>query len=405
MRVLIVTNHFWPENFRVNDLAVGLKERGHDVCVFTAIPDYPEGKFYPGYGLFKRRTEYYQGILIKRYPLIPRGKGRSWNLILNYLSSAMMSCLLAPLYCRGRYDVIFVFHTSPISVGFPAVLLRRLKSIPLIFWNLDLWPESLSATGAVTSATTINLVRKVVRSIYRRCDRLLVSSRGFVESIKHTGGYPNEILYFPNWVEPEYLKDAGLSTPCLPALPQGFRIIFAGNIGVAQDFSTILAAAEMLKDHVDIHWIIIGEGRQSAWVREQVTKRGLERQFHLLGRYPAEVMSHFFVQADALLMTLRREPIFALTVPGKLQSYMASGKPIIAGMDGEGAKIVNEAVAGLTCPAENPAELAAQVFKLYQMTPEERLNFGDNGRDYCEKNFNRSMLLDSLEEIMMELTS
>lgn len=404
MRILIVTNHFWPENFRITDLAVGMQKRGHEVSVLTGVPDYPEGRFYEGYGVFKRRFEIYRGVKVFRFPLIPRGKGRAWELALNYLSSAFFASLLAPFYCCEKYDVIFVFDTSPITIGLPAIVLKKIKSIPMIFWVLDLWPESLSATGAVRSSRVMEMVRRLVRFIHGQCDRILVSSQGFVQSIDETGGYDHDLTYFPNWVEPEYLIDKAEGTfEDLPVLPDGFRVMFAGNIGVAQDFDTILAAAELLASYPDIHWVILGDGRMAEWVKDQVRQRNLGGQFHLLGRYPAEVMPNFFAQADALLMTLRREPIFALTVPGKLQSYMACGKPIIAGLDGEGGKLVEESGAGLACPAESPEELAGRVLALYRMPPSVRHKFGERGKQYCQEHFDRNTLFAKLETIMMEL--
>jgi glycosyltransferase involved in cell wall biosynthesis len=405
LRILIVTNHFWPENFRINDLAFGMTEKGHDVSVLTGVPDYPEGRFYEGYGVFKRRFETHNGVKIARFPRIPRGKGRSWEMMLNYLSSALFSCLAAPFYCRDKYDLIFVFDTSPISIALPAILIKKLQSIPMILWVLDLWPESLSATGAVRSPRVLEMVRRLVRFIHSKCDRILVSSRGFVQSITETGGYDHEIIYFPNWVEPEYLSEKAEGTQeALPTLPEGFRVMFAGNIGTAQDFETILAAAERLVSYPDIHWVILGDGRMAEWVKDQVQQRNLCGQVHLLGRYPAKEIPKFFAQADVMLMTLKREPIFALTAPGKLQSYMACGKPIIAGLDGEGAKLVEESGAGLACPAESPEQLADRVLELYKMPPSVRHKFGESGKRYCLEHFDRRTLFDKLETMMLELT-
>jgi len=403
VRILIVTNHFWPENFRINDLAFWLAEQRHDVTVLTGVPNYPVGRFFPGYGIFKLRSEIYKGVKINRFPLIPRGKGRAWNLALEYISSALMSCLLAPNYCRGCYDLIFVFETSPVTIGLPALVIKRRQSIPMIFWVLDLWPESLSATGAIRSPGLLKLLRRIVRFIYSRCDRLLVSSRGFSRSIAVTGGYKGEIEYFPNWVEPEYTTERTSEGSSLPNLPEGFRIMFAGNIGAAQDFETILQAAEQLRGKTDIHWVILGDGRRAGWLKSEVVKRGLEGNIHLLGSYPAERMPAFFARADVLLLTLRREPIFALTVPGKLQSYMASGKPVIAGLDGEGAALVLEAGGGLTCPAESPTELAQKVLEMYRMSQEERKFMGEQGRKFCTENFNRGKQFNKIESLMMGL--
>lgn len=405
MHVLIVTNHFWPENFRINDLAVGLRDGGHKVTVFTGVPDYPEGRFYAGYGIFRRRFESYKGVRVARFPLIPRGRGRSWVLVLNYLSSAFFSCLLAPFYCRERYDLILIFDTSPITIGLSALVIKKLRSIPVVLWILDLWPESLSATGAIRSPFIIGQVRKIVRFIYRRCDRILISSPGFRQNIKETGGYNGAVDYFPNWVEPEYRNPSAGATPhSLPLLPDGFRVMFAGNIGAAQDFETILAAAEYLRGHEEIHWIILGDGRRSDWVKTEVAERGLEKQFHLLGRFPAETMPAFFAQADAMLLTLKDEPIFALTIPGKLQSYMASGKPIIACLNGEGANLVNESQAGFSCPAESPELLAEAVLKMSRLQPEQRLQLGRNGQSYCATHFNREKLFGFLEEVILGLS-
>ena len=403
MRILIVTNHFWPENFRINDLALGLKERGHDITVFTGVPDYPGGKFYAGYGVFKRRTEDYQGVRVVRFPLIPRGQGKSLNLVFNYLSSIMFSCLVAPFYCRGKYDLIFVFDTSPVTIALPAILLKRIKAAPLFMWILDLWPESLSATGAVTSPKALNVVRGLVRFIYKNCDKLLISSRGFQGSIEETGGYSGKPVYFPNWVEPEYLVAPTDSfSQQLPALPSGFVVMFAGNIGAAQDFETIISAAEMLREYEEIHWVILGDGRKADWVKGQVEQKKLDSQFHLFGRFPAETMPLFFSKADALLLTLKSEPIFALTVPGKLQSYMASGTPVVAAIDGEGAALINQSRAGLSCPAQNPDDLAEKILQLYKMTPEERKAMGDNGLEYCSVNFERNTLFSKLESLMID---
>lgn len=400
MRILIVTQYFWPENFRTNDLAMGLLERGHQVTVLTGIPNYPTGSFFPGYGLFANLRQDYHGAKIIRVPLLPRGKGRGIQLALNYLSFALILSVLAPFLCRGRHDVIFVCQLSPVTVGLPALILKKLKKLPIIFWILDLWPESLIATGAVRSETALRLVEKLVGFIYRGCDRILVASRGFVSSINAKGITGDRISYFPNWCEPEY----GATHPLPVALPAGFRVMFAGNVGVAQDFETILSAAEKVKPFRDIHWIIVGDGRRLEWVREEVARRGLAGTLHLLGRYPPEAMAGFFAQADVMLVTLKRDPLFALTVPGKIQSYMACGRPIIAAVDGAGGELVTESGAGLSTPAEDPDALAQSVLIMYGMPKEKREAMGRFGKEYCGMNFEREMLIDRLTGWMQEVT-
>lgn len=404
MKVLIVSQYFWPENFRINDLAAGLVERGHEVSVLTGEPNYPGGQFFPGYGFFKKTREVYKGARILRVPLLPRGNGSGMRLALNYFSFALSASALSPFLCRGKFDLIIVCQLSPVTVGLPALFLKKLKNVPILFWILDLWPESLSATGAVRSENVLSQVDKLVRYIYRGCDKIVVASKGFLPSVRSKGVDAERIGYFPNWYEPEYgsdRTDAGERQQ--PTLPQGFRIMFAGNIGVAQDFGTILTAAEMLKPYPEIHWVIVGDGRHFEWVREEVKLRDLTDRVHLLGRHAPEAMLGFFAQADTMLVTLKRDPAFALTVPGKIQSYMACGRPIVAALDGEGGRMIEESGAGLTSPAEDVDALAASVLTMYRMPKQEREAMGTRGKEYCEEHFEREMLIDRLEGWMREL--
>jgi colanic acid biosynthesis glycosyl transferase WcaI len=404
MNILIVTNHFWPEEFRINDVAHGLTGRGHHVSVLTGTPNYPGGKVFKGYGAFNKLRELHKGIAIFRAPLIPRGNGSGFRLILNYFSYSLSSCLLAPFHLRGRYDVIFVFESSPVTIGFPALVLKALKRTPIVFWVQDLWPDTLSATGVVRSKILLKGIGRIVRFIYKGCDRILIQSRTFMKSVVDLYDNPKSIVYFPNSAE-EYYRPVMLEAdaPERKLMPDGFRVVFAGNIGVAQDFGTILGAAEQLKNYPDIHWIIIGDGRRRAWVEEEREKRGLQKTVHLLGRHPAETMPRFFSLADALLVTLKKEPIFSQTIPSKIQSYLACAKPVIAALEGEGMHVVEEASAGYTCPPEDPAALAEAVVKMSRLSETDRKEMGRRGRKYFESEFERNMLMDRLEIIMKEV--
>ena len=404
MKILVVTQYFWPENFRINDLSAGLVERGHQVTVLTGIPNYPDGRFFPGYGLFKNKREEYKGARIIRVPLIPRGNGNGLRLALNFLSFTFCSCLLSPLLCRDKFDLIFVFEPSPITVCLPAIVLKKFKSTPILFWVQDLWPESLSATGAIQASWILNMVNRLVRFIYRNCDKVLVTSQAYVSSILEHGINSNDIYYYPQSVESLYLPvTLECEAPEHTILPTGFRVMFAGNIGAAQSFETILEAAKKLEKYSDIKWIIIGEGRLRVWAEAVVQKNNLEDTVFLLGRYPLESMPHFFSLADSLLVTLKNEPIFALTIPGKIQSYLACGKPIIAALNGEGSRLVREAQAGLTCPAEDADALADTVLAMYRMSQEQRDKMGRCGRKFYEANFDRDMLISRLEGWMDEV--
>lgn len=401
MRILIVTQYFWPESFRINDLALGLKERGHSVTVLTGQPNYPGGDFFPGYGGFQRSREDFHGVDVIRVPLVRRGRGRGVRLALNYLSFAVSASALGLLRCKGAFDLIFVYEPSPVTVGIPALALKKAKGAPLFFWVQDLWPESLTATGAVRSALILGLVEKLVRFIYAGCDKILVQSKAFFDPITKLGVPEGRIAYFPNSAEflyqPVSVED---DAPELSRLPQGFRVMFAGNIGAAQDFETILGAAERLATHTDIHWVILGDGRLAPWVAEQVKHRGLSGNVHLLGQHPVDAMPRYFALADTMLVTLKRDPIFSVTIPAKVQSYLACAKPIVAGLDGEGARVIAESGAGFAAPAEDPAALAEAVLRAYRLSREERAEMGRRGRAYFAHHFEREMLLDRLEAWM-----
>ena len=401
MKILIVTQYFWPENFRINDLAVSLAQRGHEVTVVTGIPNYPEGKYFAGYGLFKNLRQEHRGVKILRFPVMPRGRKGRLRLALNYLSFVVSGLIFAPLVCQRKFDIIFVYEPSPITVGLPAILLKRIKSAHLLFWVQDLWPESLSAAGAVKSPLFLKLVKKLVHFIYHKCDLILVQSKAFIPSILNFGVDKDRIVYFPNSAEGLYHPvELEGNVVERKEIPCGFIVMFAGNIGAAQDFPTIITAAEKLWDHKDIYWVIIGDGRMRKWVEGEVTARNLGHNFIFLGRHPAESMPRYFALADVLLVTLKDEEIFALTIPAKVQSYLACGKPIIASLAGEGARIIEESKSGFSCAPEDPPALAELVLKMYHMDKDERQIMGLNGRKYFENNFCREKLTSELDRLL-----
>jgi glycosyltransferase involved in cell wall biosynthesis len=402
VKILIVTQYFWPESFRINDLALGLQARGHEVEVLTGMPNYPQGRFYAGYTPFSPRREQFHGIRVSRVPIVPRGAMRNWQLALNYVSFVISAGALAPLLCRGRYDAILVYEPSPVTVALPAIALRRWKRCALLFWVQDLWPESLDATGAVKSRLILQWVRRMVDYIYRRCDVVLAASRGFVAHALASGIARQRIVYFPNTAEALYRPLATTPAEIQDELPRGFRIVFAGNIGSAQSFETILAAAGKTRAHSDLHWIVLGEGNMGEWVSAEVRRRGLGATVHLLGQRPVDTMPAYFAAADALLVTLRADPVFALTVPSKIQSYLACGRPILAAINGEGAEIISESGAGVACRAEDGDALAAAALELYRMPAADRNAMGKRGRAYFEANFEREMLLDRLERCVRD---
>ena len=402
MRILVVTQYFWPENFRINDLVKEWAHRGHQVTVLTGIPNYPTGNVFDVYREHPTAFAEYEGAEIVRVPMSPRGKG-SLLLVLNYLSFAISACSFGPLRLIGKpADVVFVFEPSPVTVGLPGVLLGKIKNAPVVFWVLDLWPETLAAIGGVRSHLLLGLVGQMVRFIYNRCALVLGQSRSFMVSIAKYCDDKAKIHYFPSWAEEVFTDGRVQLAPEVPEWVNGFTVVFAGNIGEAQDMPAVLDAIEHLKDDCSIRWIILGDGSKSDWLHSEVTQRGLDKQVILLGRFPAQRMPSFYAPADALLVSLKRDPVFSMTIPGKVQNYLLAGIPLLGMLDGEGAAVIQDAQAGLTCPAGESALLANAGMALAAMTAAERIQMGLNGKKYAQQEFGRAKLMDHLEELLAE---
>ncbi|WP_354043705.1 glycosyltransferase family 4 protein [Devosia sp. UYZn731] len=374
-----------------------LTERGHKVTVLTGKPNYPAGDFFEGYSYLGHDVDCYQNADVLRVPVIPRGKGGGLRLALNYLSFVANARLFGIRRLNGRFDAIFCYAPSPFTVGLTALSVKRHTGAPMLIWVQDLWPESVAAAGGVKANWVLGLLDAMVLHIYRGADRVLIQSPAFRTHVERAGIAADRVVYFPQSVDPLFQPLSPEQSPEQGALmPPGFRVMFAGNVGQAQDFETVLAAAERLRDYPEIKWVVIGYGRRHAFLAEEVKKRGLGDRFALLGQHPESSMPLFFAHADALLVTLRKDPIFAKTIPTKIQSYLASGKPIIAGMDGEGARIVLESGAGFAAPASDPDKLAEAVLTLYGLSEEKRGQMGRNAKAYSVNHFDRDRLVDQL---------
>jgi glycosyltransferase involved in cell wall biosynthesis len=398
MRLLVVSQYFWPEDFRINDISRELVRRGHAVTVLCGTPNYPAGKIFPGYGWFRRSRETWNGVEIVRVPLVPRGARSRFRMAANYSSYALTASLLGPLRCRGPYDAILVFQMSPATMGIAALVMKLFKRAPIFYWLQDLWPETLVATGAVRAHWMLWLVDLLVRRIYRASNFVLIQSRSFRAHVESRGIPAERILYLPNSAEAFYVPLAkNEAHGVLAKVPLGFRVMFAGNIGSVQALPTILAAAQLTRARPDIQWIIVGDGSMREWVSDEVQKRGLSGSVHLLGRFPPDEMPKLFAGVDALLVTLRRDPVLALTIPSKVQSYLAAGKPIVGSLDGEGAAVIQEAGAGLCAPAEDAEALASQVLALRSLESSVLVDMGRRGREYFLAQFRADMLVDRLE--------
>lgn len=403
MRVLVLSQYFWPESFRINEVVESLQGAGCDVCVLTGQPNYPDGRVFQGYRAMEAgRARHAAGYDIFRVPLVPRGAGGAARLVLNYLSFVFFALVVGPWLLRGRrFDVVFVYAPSPILQVIPAIWLAWIKRAKLVTWVQDMWPESLSATGFVRNTVLLSAVARVVRWIYRRNDLLLVQSKAFISSVEGMAG-GTKVLYHPN---PGELPVGGgtVETPALKLQP-GFNVLFAGNLGSVQALDTVLDAAERLQAYDDVRLVLVGSGSRSEWIHQEVVRRGLSN-VQMAGRFEAQAMPAIFAQASALLVSLTRHPVLALTVPSKVQAYLAAGRPVIASLDGEGARVVAESGAGLACPAEDASALAQAVLQLRNASAEMRERMGLAGRQYYADNFDPTVLTARLVEILASVTS
>lgn len=401
MKYLFLTNYFYPEFFRGNDIAFDLASKGHDVTVITNIPNYPRGKYFDGYGLFKRRREVVNGVKVIRVPVIPRGQGRHYEMVLNYVSGTFFVSLYTLFYALfNRFDAIIVQELSPVFIGIPAVIAKWIRRKPIVFWILDIWPESLAA-GGIKNKQVISFVNGIVKWIYRHCDKLLISSLGFRRKL-HAQGVPDEkIIYFPNWCEDDiFNKNEEYK---VPNIPDGFKIMFAGNIGAAQNFENILKVAKRLSHINDLKWIIVGDGRYRHKIEEFIEKNNMQDKICLVGRHPIDAMPLFFEKADVMLVSLCDNPAFNLTLPAKVQAYMACKKPIIGMLNGEGKETIEYIKCGYAADANDVERMCELIVKLKE-TPQEVLEeMGNRGYQYYLDNFQKKLCMSNLEEILKEV--
>jgi glycosyltransferase involved in cell wall biosynthesis len=401
MRILLISQYFWPETFIVNDLAKKLVSKGHIVTVATGKPNYPDGVIYNGYSAKGTQSEFYSDTIeVLRVPIYPRGEGGAKKLILNYLSFVLMGLWHFPKMLKGKqFDAIIVFAPSPITQVIPAIFLKWIKRAHLAVWVQDLWPESLSATGFVKNKGALKLVGLLVRGIYFFCDTLLLQSRAFfAPTLRYTNA--DKLVYFSNSID----TSSAPASSTLPVelqreLESNFSVVFAGNLGTAQSLDSVVEAARLLKDEPDLKLILVGSGSMAKWVMEQKILYHLDNLI-LAGRFPMDTMPEIFSRSSALLVSLKDEEIFSYTVPSKVQAYLAAGRPIIAALRGEGAQVIDESGAGLTCQPGNGQALADAILTLKSSSAEQLKAMGNAGRDYFNEHYDMDNQTDRLIEIL-----
>ena len=394
MKILVVCQYYYPEPFRINDICEEMVKRGHEVVVVTGEPNYPEGQIYKGYENHQKSDEVINGVKVHRCPIIPRKTGTMYRL-LNYFSypyeaKKFIKNLTAS---DGKpFDVVFVNQLSPVMMAEPAIAYKKKHGTLVVMYCLDLWPESLVAGGVSRRSAVYKVFHSISKRTYRSVDWILVTSRMFRSYLEEQFDVPDKnIDYLPQYAEGLFEK--------LPFKEHNsvVDLVFAGNIGAVQSVETIVKAAEKLQDQ-PVHFHIVGSGTDLE--RLQGIAKEL-KNITFYGRRPLEEMPEFYAKADAMLVTLRADPILSLTLPGKVQSYMAVGKPIIGAIDGEAAKIIEKAKCGYCGRAENVDELVENIEQFMACDNKEEL--GNNARRYYEGFFERSQFMDKLEKVLCEM--
>jgi len=395
--ILVIAQYFYPEQFRINDICTEWVKRGYKVTVITGIPNYPQGKYYKGYGIFKKRKEIYNGIEIKRIPLIPRGNN-SIMLALNYLSF-VISGFFWKLFTQIKADYVFIFEVSPMTQALPGVWYAKKRDIPCYLYVQDLWPENVEIITGITNKHIIGAIGKMVDYIYAHCTKIFTTSNSFVKSIANRGVPAEKIEYWPQYAEDFYMP---LTKTSIWEIPNDdvFNIIFAGNIGNAQGLDILPKTAVLLKERKldrKIRFNIVGDGRYKASLDELVNSNNVTDMFNFIPKQPATLIPKFMAASDAAFLCLTNNPLFAMTIPAKLQSYMACGIPVIASADGETEKIITEAKAGVCSPSGDVHNLAEVIIELSSESNDQLKLLGTNSRGYYDSNFNKNELLNRMD--------
>jgi glycosyltransferase involved in cell wall biosynthesis len=400
-KILFISQYFYPENFKGNDLVFELINRGFEVLVITGKPNYPEGYFYKGYGLFKRNLEEINGAKVYRLPLIPRGKGGMIRIVLNYFSfyfSSWIFYFFSPL--KFDYDLIITQQLSPLTSSLPAIWYKKKKNRPLITWVLDLWPESIISTTTIKSGLIVDLIEKAALKLYNSSDIILVSSKSFIKPISERFISKDKIIHFPNWADEIF--ESSLIQKDFTLLPSGFNVVFAGNFGVAQDFNNVINAIKLISPELNINFIFVGSGRYEKELKLQVVKNNL-KNVYIFPQHSVEYMPSLYTKASAMLLTLKGGEYISNTVPAKLQTYLSSSKAVIAMIDGEASDIINESKCGFVAPAGDYKSLAKNIIKMKQLPSFELQQLEKNAFDYYRLKYSRKVAMNKVQKIIDQL--
>lgn len=395
-RILFISQYFYPENFKGNDLVFELQQRGYVIDVITAKPNYPQGYFYKGYGFLKRNFEIINGVKIYRLPIISRGKGNKIRLLFNYISF-YFSCYFFYLTIgrQLKYDVIITQQLSPMTSSLPAIWFKKMNKARLITWTLDLWPESIIATTRIKKGIIINWLDNMAKNLYDSSDFILVSSKSFKESISSKISNLDKIVVFPNWAD-KIFEDNIIKRE-FPKFPNGFNIVFAGNLGEAQDLTNVIKCIKIFNNSRLVNFLFVGSGRFELELKKETFN--FDNVF-IFPQHSVEYMPSLYEKSSVMLLSLKGGESISNTVPAKLQTYMSCGKPVVAMIDGEANDVIKDSNCGLVTNAGNFKKLAEYIEVLSKMNSVELDRLGKNGQEYYQKYYSRKLALNKIEAII-----
>jgi len=400
MRILILTQWYPPEPQEfLSELAQTLQTFGHQVTVMTGFPNWPSGKLYPGYRLRLWQKEELEGVPIIRVPLFPDHSHSSVRRIMNFVSFAISMTLLGP-WLAPRVDVIHVIH-PPLTMGLPAWIISHYQNIPFTFEIQDMWPETLQATGMLTNKRILAWVGQFAAWVYRQAATIRVISPGFRLNLIGKGVPSEKIHVISNWVDTEFYRPVNPSAELAQKLGLAghFIVMYAGTIGLAQGLEIVLDAAHLLQRSPEILFVLVGDGVDLSHLKKMAQEWQLQN-VKFLGRLQGELMPELYALADVLLVHLKDDPLFRITIPHKVLTYLASGKPVLAAIEGDAADVVRNSGAGMTCAPGDPQALADAVRKFYQMMPSDRVTMGENGRNAAYEIYGRTNLVGQIAKML-----
>ena len=404
LKILIVTQYFWPENFRINELCEEFTNLGHNITILTGYPNYPIGEIYEVFLKDKKKFNNYKGAKVIRVPILPRKKNKL-TLSLNYISFLFSSIFFGYFKLKNdKFDIVFTLQLSPVTVGITSAFYSKLNKCPNVLWTLDLWPNTLVALNIIKKDWQINLLKLLVNWIYSNCDVILAQSKSMLKEIRKYPSVTNNAYYFPSWSDSDLFQKKANLAPEIKN-KKSFSFLFAGNIGEAQDFLSIVNAVKILsqKNLNNFRIIIIGEGSKKSWFKNEIKKQEIEKYFELLGSYPIERMPSFFKHADALIISLLNRDVFNMTIPGKIQFYLTSGIPIVGMISGEGAKVIKKSKGGLICDSGDHINFSKIMEKVMHLDKKSLKQIGKNGKEYANQEFSKKNLINNLEKIFFKL--